>query len=104
MNPLASVRGLPMAHGRVDRILKLFPLAVLSQFADRIGSDLVAIGLGQFELPSLEAYPSERKSDGVPEQLALRVGHHETVNKTGTKSRSECSQGWRVAFNSWLYA
>ena len=56
-----------MAHGRVDHILKLFPLAVLSQFADRIGSDLVAIGLGQFELTPLEAHPDERKSDGVSE-------------------------------------
>jgi len=73
-----------MANRRVDHIVKLFPLAVLSQFVDRIGSDLVAIGLGQFELPSLEACPSERKSDGVPEQLALRVGYYEIVNKTGT--------------------
>jgi hypothetical protein len=88
-----------MANRRVDHIVKLFPLAVLSPFVDRIGSDLIAIGLGQFELPSPEANPSERKSDGVSQQLALRVSHHEIVNKTGTKSSSECLQGRLIAFN-----
>jgi hypothetical protein len=96
---------LPMAHRRVDHIVQLSPLAVLAQFGDRIGSDLIAIGLGQFELASLEAHPHQRKGDGVSQQLALGVrGHHEIVNKTGTKSRIGCSRRLPVTLNSRLYS
>jgi hypothetical protein len=80
-----------MSNGRDDDVIKLFPLTMPAQLADRIGRDLVAVMLGQFELPALEAHATERKRNRVLEQIALRVPvHRDMVNKTGTQSRADC--------------
>jgi hypothetical protein len=74
-----------MSDWRGDHVIELFPLTMPAQLDDRIGGDLVAVVLRQFELAPLEANAAESERNRVSEQIALRVPVHQgIVNITGT--------------------